>query len=353
MSTIERFLALSDDGRMDVPLATTWLVGELGVAIGKQELFTRQAPQRLKTLREHAMIESAISSNRIEGVEISAARHDAVLAGKGRLLDRDEAEVRGYRDALRLIHEKAASLTISEELLRQLHALTRSESGDAGTYRERELDIIEKYRDGRSRIRFSAVPASALAGAMAGLVRDWAVIESNRRVPAAIAVAAFNLDLLCIHPFRDGNGRISRLLFLLQSYRWGCEVGRYISLERVIEEHKDRYYETLELSSRGWHEGTHDPWPYINFLLFILRTAFGEFERRVGETAEPRGMKTSAVIDAVGRLPGDFRVDDLRRLCPAVSLDMIRRVLKDEQRRGSLECLGRGPHARWRKLSGG
>jgi len=351
--TIERLRTQSNDGRLEVPVATAWLIGDLGEALGRQELFARQAPQRLKALREHAMIESAISSNRIEGVEIAPGRRGAVLVGRARLTDRDEAEVRGYRDALRLIHDGAARLDVSEQTIRKLHGLTRARVGDAGTYRDRDLDIIEKFPDGRSRVRFKAVPARALAGSMSRLTREWTDLELAQQVPPAIAAAAFNLDFLCIHPFRDGNGRVSRLLLLLQAYRWGCEVGRYMSLERIIEENKERYSETLEISSRGWHEDAHDPWPYVNFLLFVLKTAFAEFERRVGATAEPRGMKTSTVLDAVARLPLEFRVDDLRRLCPAVSLDMIRRVLKDEQKRGALECLGRGPLARWRTLSRG
>jgi hypothetical protein len=156
-----------------------------------------------------------------------------------------------------------------------------------------------------------------------------------------------NLDFLCIHPFRDGNGRTSRLLLLLQCYHLGFEAGRYISLERIIEENKERYYETLEYSSRGWHEGKHDPWPYINHLLFILTSAYREFEQRLGQIKEPKGAKTEQIIAAVARQTGQFRLSDLQRECPGASIDLIRKVLNGL--RPGVECLRRGPNAPYRK----
>ncbi len=349
--TLNQFETLAETRQLHVPIATAWLVEELGEARGRQELFARQTPQKLNALRESAIIESAISSNRIEGVEIAASRRSAVLSGRGRLRDRDEAEVRGYRDALRLIHESPQDVELSEETVLRLHRLARADSGDAGEYKQHDNDIVERYADGRSRVRFRTVPAEETPAATRSLIDVARRCREGRWVPAVVAAAAFNLDFLCVHPFRDGNGRVSRLLFLLQAYHAGCDVGRFISLERVIEESKERYYETLEISSNGWHEDRNDPWPYINYLLFTLKTAYAEFERRVGETAEPRGTKTTAVLDAVRRMPSVFRAADVVRACPAVSLDMIRRVLKDEQQRGALECLGRGPQARWRKVT--
>jgi Fic family protein len=164
-----------------------------------------------------------------------------------------------------------------------------------------------------------------------------------------IALAAFNLDFLCIHPFRDGNGRVSRLLLLLQYYHLGYEVGRYISIERLIEQNKERYYETLELSSQGWHEGKHDPWAYVNYLLYVLKTAYREFEERVGQIKSPRGAKTDLVEAAIKGFSREFSLNDLERTCPGVSRDMIRRVLRDLQKAKKVECLGRGPGALWRK----
>ena len=164
-----------------------------------------------------------------------------------------------------------------------------------------------------------------------------------------IALAAFNLDFLCIHPFRDGNGRVSRLMLLLQCYHLGFEVGRYISLERLIEQNKERYYETLEQSSQGWHEGKHDPWPFINYLLSILKMAYREFAERVGEVSSPRGSKTDLILATIDRLQGEFTVSQLEHSCPGVSRDMIRLVLREQQKIDAVECQGRGPAARWKK----
>ena len=318
---------------------------------GKQELFTRQSPQKLKVLREHALIESAVSSNRIEGVEVKAERVGTVVFGKALLRDRDEEEVRGYREALDLIHTDGARLPIAEDTIRRLHALLRGGLGDAGEFKKTENDIIEVFPGGRREVRFRTARAADVPAATAELVERWGTTLEHRTVQPLIALGAFNLDFLCIHPFRDGNGRVSRLLLLLQAYHLGLEVGRYISLERLIEHNKERYYETLKLSSQGWHEGNHDPWPYINFLLYTLLDAYREFERRVGETAAPRGEKRAMVVGAIERATGAFSVADLRRECPAVSLDMIRRVLKDLKASGRVECLGRGQRAVWRRIA--
>ncbi len=335
-----------------IPLTTSWYLSDLGEARGKQELFTKQAPQKLKVLREHALIESAISSNRIEGVVIDQARVGTVVFGKSRLRDRDEEEIRGYRKALQLIHEQGAKLPLSEATMLRLHNLSHAGAGDAGQYKTKDSDIIETQPDGRVRVRFKTVTAKKTPAMMRDLIAAWDDVLLARRVPPLIALAAMNLDFLCIHPFRDGNGRASRLLLLLQSYHLGFEVGRYISLERLIEDNKDRYYETLEQSSQGWHEGKHDPWPYINFVLFILKTAYREFEERVGQIASPRGAKTELIQSAINRTNAPFRIADIQRECPGVSLDMIRQVLKNLRAEGQVECLGMGPRAKWAKILG-
>lgn len=332
-----------------VPLPTVWYLSDLAEARGKQELFTKQSPQKLKVLREHALIESAVSSNRIEGVTIERARVKPVLQGRGQLRDRDEEEVRGYRDALKLIHEQHAKLSVSEKTIKRLHFMSRAKTGDAGKYKTKDSDIIEKYPDGRVRIRFKTVSAKQTPAFMRQLVTAWSEILEEHRIHPVLGMAALNLDFLCVHPFRDGNGRVSRLLLLLTCYHLGFEVGRYISLERLIEENKERYYETLEESSQGWHEGKHDPWPFTNYLLFILKQAYREFEERVGQLSSPRGSKTEIVIGAIDRTVAPFRVADIQRQCPGVSLDMIRKVLKDL--RPQVECLGRGKDARWEKTA--
>jgi Fic family protein len=345
MTTLRQFFST-----LPIHPAAAWYLADLGEFRGKQELYTHQSPQRLKVLREHALIESAVSSNRIEGVALDATRvREVLVAPKPLFRDRDEEEVRGYRDALDWLHHEAANIAISEDTIRRLHAMARGQIWDAGQYKEKDGDIIERYADGRERVRFRPVAAECTGEAMAALVTDWQCCLDEAWVHPLIALAAFNLDFLCIHPFRDGNGRVSRLLWLLQCHRLGYEVGRYISLERLVEENKARYYETLELSSQGWHEGKHDPWPYINFVLYILKTAYKEFAERVGEVAAPRGSKRELVLAALGRFVGEFTVAELELACPGVSRDMIRRVLREQQAAEAVECLGLGPGTRWRK----
>jgi Fic family protein len=169
----------------------------------------------------------------------------------------------------------------------------------------------------------------------------------DRMLPPLVAIAAFNLDFLCIHPFRDGNGRVSRLLLLLQLQRAGYEVGRYVSIERLIENSKDRYYETLFSCSQDWHEGNHNPWPFIDYLLYTERSAYQEFERRWGETAEPKGAKTARIEEAIKAAGPSFTLVQIERACPGISREMIRKVLRETP---SVKAIGRGPGAAWHKI---
>lgn len=332
-----------------LPATAVWYLTYLAEAKGKQALFMKQVPQRLKVLKEHAIVESAISSNRIEGIEVENKRVRDVVLGRSHLKDRDEEEVRGYRNALDLIHNQGDKLPVSKEMVCELHRFARGNIWDAGKFRDKQSDIIETYPDGRSRIRFRTVHASSIPGYLQQLNSMWHDALEQEWVQPMIVLAAYNLDFLCIHPFRDGNGRVSRLLMLLQTYHLGYEVGRYISIERLIEENKERYYETLELSSRNWHEGKHDPWPYINFVLYILKSACIEFEERLDRLKIPRGSKTQLIRDAVMEKQGQFTLADIERACPEVSRDMIRRVLRLLKDEGYVECLGKGPGAPWQK----
>jgi len=253
--------------------------------------------------------------------------------------------------ALTWIHEQGAKPPISEKTVLQLHRLTRGEIWDAGKYKQKDGDIIEKFPDGRSRVRFKTVSATDTPVCMNDLMELYGDALDEHRIPPLVLLASFNLDFLCIHPFRDGNGRVSRLLLLLQCYRLGFEVGRYISLERLIEQNKERYYETLEQSSHGWHDGKHDPWPYINYILSIIKMAYREFEQRLGQLQSPKGEKTSLVLHAIDRTLGPFSVAELQNRCPNVSVDMVRRVLKNLRAKNQVECLGRGQNARWQKTA--
>ncbi len=163
------------------------------------------------------------------------------------------------------------SIPVSVQTVCRLHSICRGQMWDSGKLKEKDGDIIETFPDGTSRVRFRTLRAAETPAAMAQWEATWADLVRNQRIPDLVLLAASNLDFLCIHPFRDGNGRVSRLILLLQLYQLGYEVGRYISIERTIEQNKDRYYETLQQSSMGWHEGRHDPWLYVTIYCLFSR----------------------------------------------------------------------------------
>jgi Fic family protein len=333
-----------------VPMQINWQIGDLMEYRGKQELFTRQVPQKLKALREHALIESAVSSNRIEGVEVDQKRIKTLVFGAPAYKDRDEEEVAGYREALNWIHSEAAALPLSEETILRFHQMSRGSIWDAGKYKDKPVDIVEILPDGERCIRFKSVSPEETPAMMRQSTSIMDALLKDCRVQPLILLGALNLDFLCIHPFRDGNGRVSRLLLLQTCYHFGLEVGRYISLERIIEQNKERYYETLRLSSQGWHEGKHDPWPYIGYLLFILKQAYQEFEERVGQIEAPRGEKTALIETAIRQLE-TFSVSDIQRACPGVSVDLIRRTLKVMQDKNEVKCTRKGRNAKWMRVN--
>lgn len=344
-------LELIRDRRLQIPMTVSWYLSDIGHAQGLQELFTRQSPQRLKVMREHAIAQSTVSSNRIEGVEIDQSRIGTVVFGHPSLKDRDEEEIAGYRDALNLIHTQSAALPVTEVTILQLHKLSRGNVWDAGQYKDKPVDIIEKLPDGGERLRFRSVSPAKTPEFTRALTSLWQDQNRGHDISPLIVMAAFNLDFLCIHPFRDGNGRVSRLLLLLTAYHLGMEVGRYISLERIIEENKERYYETLQQSSQGWHEGKHDPWPYIGYLLFIIRKAYDEFSQRAGAVAAPKGEKAELVSRAIRQQHGEFRLADIEHACPGVGRDWIQTLLTEWKSEGRVSCAGKGPAARWRLVS--
>jgi len=343
MNTLHRFT----NGINQIPASVTWYLADIAEAKGKQELFANKTPQKLKVLREHALIESAVSSNRIEGVEIEQRRIGTVIFGQPLLKDRNEEEICGYRQALSLIHDNRSDLPFSTTTIKKLHKLTRGEIWDAGEFKEKDGDIIERLPNGEIKIRFKTVSALKTPESIEQLIDANNILLKDHVIHPLIVIAACNLDFLCIHPFRDGNGRVSRLLLLLQLYQSGYEVGRYLSIERLIEEHKERYYETLEQSSEKWHSGQHDPWPYIHFILYILKKAYSEFTEKVNKQKDPVGSKTELVLSAIARFQNPFTIVQLSSECPSVSREMIRKILKDQQSSGNVLAEGRGPGARW------
>jgi len=266
-----------------LPLGTVWLMTDVAEARGRQDLYTRQAPQGLNFLRETALIQSVESSNRIEGVIVAPDRLVPLVLKDAPPRDRSEEEIRGYRRALDLIHASATDLEITPDLLQRLHAVIQEGSGDAGQWKRVSNEIIELREGQPPVVRFRPVSVAETPGAVDELCLSYQYVVGQSLTPPLVATAALILDFLCIHPFRDGNGRVSRLVTLLALYQHGYEVGRYIGLERLVEESKADYYEVLRRSSEGWHEGSHDIFPWLNYFLSILKRAYRELEERAGQ----------------------------------------------------------------------
>lgn len=324
-----------------VPAGTVWLLTDIAEAKGRQDLYAKQAPQVLEVLRATTLVQSAESSNRIEGVTVEPQRLRPLVFGNARPRDRSEEEIQGYRRALDLIHTRARDPPVTPETLRRLHRTLQEGAGDTREWKRVNNDIVEIRPRAPTRVRFRPVAFEQTPSAVEELCLTYRHALDQERVLPLLAVACLVFDFLCIHPFRDGNGRISRLLPLLALYHHGFEVGRYVSLERLIEESREEYYEALRRGSAGWHEGGHDLLPWLNYIVTILRRAYREFEERAGQVRSPRGAKRALIEAAVQATVGEFRLADLERTCPGVSRDMVRRVLRELQKAGYVVCLGR------------
>lgn len=336
--------------KLQLPLGAIWLMNSTSEYKGKQELYTKQSPQILKTLVEMALIESAESSNRIEGVTVARERLKPLVIGHSKPKDRSEEEVAGYRKALDLIHSKYDSLEISPQTIKELHRLSHAETGDAGQWKRKDNDIIRKTPDGSVELIFKPVSAASTPEAIKELCLAYTHSIEQLKYPSLYALGCFILDFLCIHPFRDGNGRVSRLLTLLVLYHHGCKVGKYISLERIIEGSKETYYEALYKSSKHWHTAEHDIEPWLYYFLGVVNSAYREFEQRAAAIKSPRGSKTELIIQTVNMQVGTFSISDIQRLNLGISRDMIRTVFRQMQKEKKIICLGKGQSAKWKRI---
>lgn len=333
-----------------LPLSAVWLMNSIAEYKGKQELYEKQSPQVLKSLVEMALIESAESSNRIEGVTVERNRLKPLVIGHSKPRDRSEEEVSGYRKALDLIHTKHESLRITPEIIRELHRLCRGEAGDAGKWKEKDNDIIRKHPDGRIEVIFKPTSAAETPGMIEQLCLAYENSTAQLKYPDLYTIVCLALDFLSIHPFRDGNGRVSRLVTLLALYQHGYQVGKYISIERIIEQSKETYYESLNKSSQGWHQAKHDIFPWFNYFLGTILEAYKEFETRAGNIKPSRGAKTDIVRRLIEKQFGEFTMADIEKDCPAVSRDMIRIVFRQLQKEKKIRCLGKGRSAKWQRF---
>jgi Fic family protein len=330
-------------------IATLRAIGELK---GKQELFSQQSPEALDNLKCLAAIESTISSNRIEGVVAETGRVEAIMLKSSKPRNRDEQEIAGYRDALQIIHESWENLHFSITVIKQLHdTILRYSPKEGGNWKTENNVIEKKYPDGRREVIFRPTSAEETPEAMELLVERYDAAIKDGHDPL-IVIPFTILDFLSIHPFEDGNGRMARLLTLLLLYHSGYIVGRYISLERIIEESKQSYYETLNASSQEWHEGKHEWIPWTTYYWGVIIRAYTEFEERLGKVAVSSGSKTEQIELAVKRKIGPFSFSEIESECPEVGKDMIRHVLRQLRDEGRLRSEGTGRGAKWIKIEG-
>jgi Fic family protein len=324
----------------------------LGECRGKQQLYERQRPELLEALLTVAKIESTDASNKLEGITAPEARLEALVRQHDAPRNRSEQEIAGYRDALELIHQSRTDMPVTVNVIRQLHQRIYSYlSEQGGDWKLTDNEIVERAPDGNIvKIRFKPVSAVATPQAMQNLIQRYESATTENREPLLV-IPLLILDFLCIHPFRDGNGRIARLLTLLVLYHAGYDVGRFIGLERVIQDSYKSYYETLEASSQGWHESEHDVMPWLEYFWGVLLRAYKEFEERVGNLNQPGILKSQRVREAVERKVRPFRIVDIERECPDVSRETIRLVLRAMKKEGLIEPRGRGRGVRWRKLN--
>jgi len=335
---------------LPLPMDTVRLIGRINEYKGKQDLYKQQAPQILNTLRDVAVIQSTKASNAIEGIVVTESRLHTIMSKTADPADRSEAEIAGYRDVLDLIHASAPDIPINPNILLQLHKeLYKFVPVEGGKWKNVDNEISETFPDGTRRTRFIPVSAFETPAAVQALCDSLKERRQQEDVDPLILTSYFVLDFLSIHPFNDGNGRMARLLTLLMLYQSGFEVGRYISLEKIIEERKEDYYESLRLSSIHWHDNRQNPFHWINYLLSVILAAYKELESRVGLVTTGSQNKTVRIRRFVEGRISPFTKTDVRNACPDISEATINRVLRELRDEGVIASSGLGRSAKWIK----
>ncbi len=310
---------------------------------GKQELYLKQRPDELEKLVEIARVQSTEASNAIEGIVTTNTRIRQLVEEKTTPKNRDEAEIAGYRDVLNIIHESYDVIPVTKNYILQLHKILYSHMNNpiAGRTKTVQNYISATYPDGRTEVLFTPLDPFETPVALERICEEYNRVIGNLEIEPLIAIPVFIHDFLCIHPFNDGNGRMSRLLTTLLLYRSGFYVGRYISLEAKIAQNKDLYYEALKKAQSGWHEGEEDVVPFIKYLLGTILAAYKDFEDRfeiIGEKLPALEMVRKATENKIGK----FSKQDIRELCPSLSLSSIEGSLRTLVEEGELMRGGSG-----------
>lgn len=305
------------------------LIAAIYKEAGKQELYLKQRPQELEKLVEIAKIQSTEASNAIEGIVTTSTRIRQLVEEKTTPRNRDEQEIAGYRDALNIIHESFDAIPVTQNYILQLHKIMYSHMNNpmAGRTKNVQNYITATYPDGHTEILFTPLEPYETPEALDRICGEFNKVIGNMELEPLIAIPVFIHDFLCIHPFNDGNGRMSRLLTSLLLYRCGFYVGRYISLEAKIAKNKDLYYSALREFQTGWHEGTEDAVPFIKYILGTVLAAYKDFEDQFALVEIKRTALETVRMASLSKI-GRFTKQDIRELCPSLSLSAIESALR-------------------------
>lgn len=319
------------------------LIAAIYKEAGKQEMYLKQRPEELEKLVEIAKVQSTEASNAIEGIVTTSTRIRQLVEEKTAPRNRDEQEIAGYRDALNIIHENFDAIPITRNYILQLHKVLYSHMNNpmAGQTKSVQNYISATYPDGHTETLFTPLAPFETPEALDRICDEYNRVIGNMEAEPLIVIPIFIHDFLCIHPFNDGNGRMSRLLTTLLLYRNGFYVGKYISLEAKIAKNKDLYYAALRQAQEGWHEGTEDAVPFIKYLLGIILSAYRDFEERFSLVEQKKpALETvrQATLSKIGR----FNKQDIRELCPALSVSSIEGALRKLVASGELKREGNG-----------
>ena len=319
------------------------LIAAIYKEAGKQEMYLKQRPEELEKLVEIAKVQSTEASNAIEGIVTTSTRIRQLVEEKTAPRNRDEQEIAGYRDALNIIHENFDAIPITRNYILQLHKVLYSHMNNpmAGQTKSVQNYISATDPDGHTETLFTPLAPFETPEALDRICDEYNRVIGNMEAEPLIVIPIFIHDFLCIHPFNDGNGRMSRLLTTLLLYRNGFYVGKYISLEAKIAKNKDLYYAALRQAQEGWHEGTEDAVPFIKYLLGIILSAYRDFEERFSLVEQKKpALETvrQATLSKIGR----FSKQDIRELCPALSVSSIEGALRKLVASGELKREGNG-----------
>lgn len=311
---------------------------------GEQNLFIEAQSDTLTQLVEIAKIQSTEASNKIEGIFTSDERLKKLVTNKTTPRSRNEQEIAGYRDVLSTIHDSYEFIPVRPSIILQLHRDLYKFSGKSigGVYKNADNVIAEEDNDGNRFVRFQPIPAWETPNAIEALCDAFDDAIARNEADPLLIIPMFILDFLCIHPFNDGNGRMSRLLTLLLLYRAGYIVGKYISIEKVIETSKDTYYEALQSSSQGWHEEENDYAHFVRYMLGVILSAYRDFSSRVKVLTTSGMSKPDRIREIIKDTLGKITKSEIMQKCPDISQVTVQRTLNDLVKNGDIIKIGGG-----------